>query len=238
MASSHAPNPAELHRSLAELRSLPAEHGIKASLNQVLAATRELFGATGAGLMMLDPDSVLSGVGATDEAGQILESCQEQIGEGPCVDTLTFDRVVETEDLAHDDRWPGLTSRLPDSTIRALIGVPVRIDGGAVAALNVYRNRPGPWSDGERSALEAYAGLVENVLTSGLEARKGEQLAQQLQQALDNRVAIERAVGVVMARERVDAVVAFNKLRFKARGASRKVVDVATELLEEVSEYR
>lgn len=235
MTYSQFPEPAELQRSLAELRALPPDHGLKASLIQVLDATRELFGATGAGLMMVDPDSVLCGVGATDEAGRILEDCQELIGEGPCVETLTFDRVVTTEDLANDDRWPALTSRLPDAAIRALIGVPVRIDGWAVAALNVYRDRPSPWSDGERSALEAYARLIESVLITGLEARRREQLAEQLQEALNNRVTIDRAVGVLMARERVDAVVAFNKLRFKARGASRKVVDVAAEVLDEVS---
>jgi GAF domain-containing protein len=220
---------------LAELRGLPAEHGLKATLDQVLDATRELFAAGGAGLMMVDPDSVLSGVAATDEAGHILEQTQEQIGEGPCVDTLTFDRVISTADLAEDQRWQGLTSRMPESPIRALIGVPVRIGGGAVGALNVYRNEPGEWTDGERSALEAYARLVEQVLSTGLEARRREQLAEQLQQALDNRVTIDRAVGAVMAREQVNAVMAFNKLRFKARSASRKVVDVAAELLDELS---
>lgn len=236
MDASKTPDPTALQHSLAELRGLPAEHGLKATLDQVLEATRELFGAGGAGLMMLDPDSVLSGVAATDEPGQVLEDTQEQIGEGPCVDTLTFDRVVATADLPEDPRWPGLLSRLPESPIRALIGVPVRIGGAAVGALNLYRDRPSEWTEGERSALEAYARLVEQVLSEGLEARRREQLAEQLQQALDNRVTIDRAVGAVMARERVNPVAAFNKLRFQARSASRKVVDVAAELLDELAE--
>jgi GAF domain-containing protein len=188
--------------------------------------------------MMIDAESVLSTVAWTDDSGRALEECQQQIGEGPCVDTLTFDHVVATEDLLNDDRWPTLMARLPKCNVRALIGVPVRIGGGAVGALNVYREQPNEWSDGERAALEAYARLVESFLTAGLEAREREELAQQLQHALDHRVPIERAVGVIMARERIDAVAAFNRLRSTARSAGRKVVDVATELLAEVSEGR
>src|SRR5579875_3870337 len=135
MTASGFPEPEALERSLQELRALPTEGALKDSLHEVLVGTRELFQAGGAGLMMLDPDSVLRGVEASDEAGRMLEDCQEQIGEGPCVDTLTFDRVVLTEDLANDPRWPEVSARLAGLPIRGLIGVPVRIKGGAVAAL-------------------------------------------------------------------------------------------------------
>src|SRR5579875_1013341 len=235
MTASGFPEPEALERSLQELRALPTEGALKDSLHEVLVGTRELFQAGGAGLMMLDSDSVLRGVEASDAAGHMLEDEQEQLGVGPCVDTLTFDRVVTTEDLPDDDRWPTLTPRLAGSPIRALIGVPVRIGGGAVGALNVYRDKPGEWSDTERVALEAYARLVASILSAGLESRRREQLAEQLQLALDNRGVIDRAVGAVMAREGIGPVGAFNKLRAEARNGSRRVADVAAELLDAVS---
>jgi GAF domain-containing protein len=206
------------------------------SLQQVLEASRDLFAAGGAGFMMIDAESSLTTVAWTDDSGRALEQRQQQIGEGPCVDTLSFDHVVTTEDLRNDDRWPTLIAELPDCDVRALIGVPVRIGGGAIGALNIYRDRPHEWHDSERAALEAYARLVESFLTAGLEAREREELAEQLQHALDHRVPIERAVGVIMARERINAVAAFNRLRSTARSAQRKVVDIANELLDEVSE--
>jgi AmiR/NasT family two-component response regulator len=43
---------------------------------------------------------------------------------------------------------------------------------------------------------------------------------------------IERGVGYLMARDRVDAVVAFNRLRRAARSTQSKIGDVATQLLE------
>lgn len=229
------PEQPALERSLAQLGKLPAGDGLRAALDQLLEATQDLFAASGAGLMLLSDESVLSVAAATDELGRMLEHCQEQIGEGPCVETLTFDRVVATRDLCADDRWPRLRAAIPTSGVHAVVGIPIRVGGGAVGALNLYCDEPRDWAEPEVTALRAYGRLVERFLVTALEAREREQLAEQLQHALDNRVTIDRAVGVVMARERVDAVAAFNRLRFSARSAQRKIVDAAAELLREVS---
>lgn len=225
---------AALERSLATLRERFPADGLIEALRQVIVATRRLFGATGAGIMMVDAELALAAVVATDEPGWLLEVSQERLGRGPCVDALTFDEIVETGDLGADDRWPALLPELPQAGVRAVLGVPIHASGVAVGSLNVYRDRPCEWSQTELTALEAYAGLIEKFLSSALQAREKERLAEQLQYALDNRVVTERAVGVIMAREAIDAVEAFNQLRSLARGAGRRVAEVAGELLAEI----
>ena len=233
-----APNrfidPEALERSLALLRQRSAEDGLMAALEQVIAATRELFGASGAGLMMVDDQSMLTAVAATDEPGRLLEIRQQEIGHGPCVDSLTFDQVVSTSDLAGDDRWPMLAPELPNRGVRAVLGVPIHVDNVPVGSLNVYRDQPGEWDPSETIALEAYGGLIESLLSTALQARHRGQLAQQLQHALNHRVVIERAVGVIMARQNLGPVDAFNQLRSRARSSERKVADVAADLLAEL----
>jgi len=233
-----APNrfidPEALERSLALLRQRSAEDGLMAALEQVIAATRELFGASGAGLMMVDDQSMLTAVAATDEPGRLLEIRQQEIGHGPCVDSLTFDQVVSTSDLAGDDRWPMLAPELPNRGVRAVLGVPIHVDNVPVGSLNVYRDQPGEWDPSETIALEAYGGLIESLLSTALQARHRGQLAQQLQHALNHRVVIERAVGVIMARQNLGPVDAFNQLRRRARSSERKVADVAADLLAEL----
>lgn len=204
------------------------------ALQQVLAATRELFGASGAGLMMINDQSVLSAVAATDEPGHLLEVRQQEIGHGPCVDSLTLDRVVTTADLASDDRWPGLTPELPDRGVRAVLGVPVHADQVPIGSLNVYRDQPGEWDPSEIAALEAYSGLIESLLVTALQAHHRGELAEQLQHALNHRVMIERAVGVIMGRQDLGAVAAFNQLRSAARNSERKISDIAAEILAEI----
>lgn len=238
MSTQEFPDRGALDRSLDGLRERSGEGGLQTSLQQLLVATRDLFGASGAGFMMLDENSVPSSVGWTDDPGRALEVCQEELGEGPCVEALTLDTVIMTPDLIHDDRWPRLSERLPHGHVRALIGVPVRIGGGAVGSLNIYRDQPGEWADTERRALEAYARLLESFLVTGLESREREQLAEQLQRALDQRIIIERAVGAIMAREGADALAAFDQLRSRARRQQRKVADVAADLLSELTAER
>lgn len=224
-----------LKRHLAALRSSVPRDGRMDSLQQLLMATPQLFSASGAGLMMLDESSMLCALAATDEKGRLLEETQEKCGHGPCVDTVTLNRITHTADLAADDRWPELVPVLPRAGIHAVMGVPIRANGVPVGALNLYRDRPYAWDDSDLDALTAYGTLIEGLLQAALEAHEHERLAEQLQHALDNRVMIERAVGAIMARERIDAVSAFNRLRRRARSSQEKVADVAAEVLEEVT---
>ncbi|HEX3975238.1 MAG TPA: GAF and ANTAR domain-containing protein [Solirubrobacteraceae bacterium] len=226
-------DPAALDRSLEALRDSPAERGLTAALERVMDATRQLFGATGCGIMLIDDSSALAVVAATDEPGRLLGVLQQQVGHGPCVDALTFDRTVSAGDLAADERWPAL-SELPGAGVRAVLGVPLHVDRVPVGSLNVYRDRPHDWTESEVAALIGYSSLIEGVLQTALHARERERLAEQLQHALDHRVVIERAVGVVMGRQNINAVAAFNQLRHRARSAQRPVVDVAAELLAEI----
>jgi GAF domain-containing protein len=233
MASDRFIDPAGLDRSLAALRDQPTGGGLMAALEQVMAATRQLFDATGCGVMLIDDSSILAAVAATDEPSRQLEVLQEQVGHGPCVDALTFDRTVTCADLARDERWPALRE-LPNAGVRAVLGVPLHADRVPVGSLNVYRNRPHEWADSEVSALTAYSALVEGALQTALHARQRERLAEQLQHALDNRIVIERAIGVIMGRQNINAVAAFNQLRDQARSAQRAVAGVAAELLAEI----
>lgn len=226
-------DPAALDRSVTALRDQPPADGMMAALEQVMDATCQLFEATGCGIMLIDDSSMLTAVAATDEPGRLLEVVQEQVGHGPCVDALTFDRVVKATDLGTDERWPELRE-LPPIGVRAVLGMPLHADRVPVGSLNVYRDRPHEWTDSEMAALTAYSSLVGSVLQTALHARERERLAEQLQHALDHRVVIERAVGVVMGRENINAVAAFNQLRHRARSAQRAVAGIAAELLAEI----
>lgn len=223
-----------LDRSLRRLQQETAGVELVNALQRVIAATRELFGASGAGVMMIDDSAVLSAVAATDEPGFLLETLQQDHGRGPCVDALTFDKVICSSDLAADERWPALVPEVPDAGVRAVLGLPIHTAGAPVGSLNVYRDQPSEWSSAEIDALRAYATVLEGVLHGALQVREHSELSEQLQQALDRRVVIDRAVGVVMGRDGIDAVSAFNKLREAARSSQRRVADVAADLLAQI----
>jgi GAF domain-containing protein len=228
-------DPEVLERSLGALRGRAAEAALPSALHDAIETTRTLFSATGAGLMMIDESMALCAVAATDEPARILETRQEQLGRGPCVDALTLDRTVVTQDLASDERWPDLSLEMSALGVRAMLGVPIRFGGLPVGSLNVYSSRAGEWSHSQVAALEAYGGVIDGLLLAALRAQRNEFLVRQLQRALDNRVVIERAVGALMARHRVDAVSAFGQLRDEARSSQSKAALVAAQILSDIA---
>jgi GAF domain-containing protein len=217
----------------ADVRSRELESAIR----EVVAATKQVFSADGAGLMLIDDDDALHYVGTSDERSDRFEAAQERTGEGPCVDSLVLDQVVSSTDLLDDDRWPRLRALVADTGIRAMLGVPVRIGGSAVGSLNVFRADPSDWSDSEVRAITAHARMVEEVLGAAMLADARSTVVQQLQHALDHRVTIERAIGVVMARRGVDATLAFQHLRQRARNERRPVREIADEVLTSITRH-
>ncbi|HEU4657965.1 MAG TPA: GAF and ANTAR domain-containing protein [Capillimicrobium sp.] len=224
-------NPEALERSLGGLRRSVHRIELKEALREVLHGALELFDVTGTGLMVIDEGRVLCSVAATDEPGRLLEETQERVGHGPCVDALVYDTVTQVPDLAEDDRWPELKPELPDRGVRAVLGVPVHVAGETVGALNCYVDKPRDWSESEVRALQAYADLVGSLLASAVHAQHRSELADQLQHALNSRVVIERAVGMLMGRHDIDAVTAFNRLRRAARDRSERVAALAERVL-------
>jgi GAF domain-containing protein len=223
-----------LRRALDALAAADLPHGdLEGSLREVVQSTCVIFEAAGAGIMLIDDGQVLHYVGATDARSAALEAAQQEIGEGPCVDSLIHDTIVHTSDLATDPRWPTVSQALGGLGIHAILGVPIHIGGATVGSLNTYRDEPAPWDDSEIAAISAHARIIEELLGTALLAREQSTIATQLRHALESRVTIERAVGVVMAQSRVDPVRAFNELRMRARAERRRVVEVAHEVLDQ-----
>lgn len=209
-----------------------AELELEDALARVVDATRNVFVVTGTGLMFVSEDSVLRYVAATDEAGRTLEVAQAEVGTGPCVEALVNDRVVRVDDMASDPRWPEVSERVVPAGVRSVLGLPVSVAGATLGSLNVYCDERHEWDESEEEALAAFAHLVGALVASAvLSARRGS-LVQQLQHALEHRVAVERAVGVLMGRDGLDAIAAFNRLRDVARSRREKVGVLAQRFLE------
>ena len=204
---------------------------IVSALTEVVEACVDLFGVTGCGLMIADEQNITRYVTATDGPGRLLEKFESESGEGPCTEAFVENRMVWTQDLSTDDRWPNLRAAVAPEGVRAVLGVPIRMGAVTIGTLDVYRDHRHDWDETEKAAIGRFAAVIESVLGAALAAHTAGQLADQLQYALDHRVVVERGVGFLMARENVDAVTAFNRLRRTARSGRRKVGEVAEELL-------
>ncbi len=222
-----------LGRSIAGLtaRDVTAPSGGGDAVAAIVRAAAEIFAVSGVGLMLIADDQVLRYVAASDPRAAELELAQEEMGIGPCVDSFVHEELVTTTDLLDDPRWPALGARVAPHGVRAVMGTPTRLGATVVGSLNVYRDTAYAWDDSDVDAVAAYNRVIEHQLASALTADRQDALIGQLQHALEHRVQIERAIGMVMALDGLDPVSAFNRLRATARAERRRVVEVAGEVL-------
>jgi AmiR/NasT family two-component response regulator len=113
----------------------------------------------------------------------------------------------------------------------AVMGIPMHIEGRAVGALNVYHREQRLWSDEEVSVAQVLADMATAYVVMVGELRSAEQVATQLQHALDSRVIIEQAKGGLARAHDIDVSTAFERLRRYARSNHRKLHDVAAEVV-------
>lgn len=227
-------DPGDAARSIEGLRQSDLQSGeLESSLRAVADATATLFGADGGGIMLVDDQQELHYVGATDGRAAALEAAQQETGEGPCVDSLIGGVVVETPDLLADERWPRLREQVGQLGVHAVLGVPLHVGLTAIGSLNVYRFRPWEWSGGDVDALRLHASVIDELLAAAIFARRRDVIVDQLTTALENRVVIDRATGIVMAVLGVDAAAAFHALRLEARSLRVRVADYAARVVNE-----
>ena len=224
---------ADLADSLRRLATTGQGHdGVVSALEQVLDACVALFTVDGAGILVADEQDILRYVAASDGPGRILEQVETEAGEGPCTTAFVTGVVTTSRDVtAETERWPVLSEAMAHQPVRAVLGTPVRIGGVPVGTLDVYRDQVHDWDDTEVAALAQYAEGIATTMTAAVQAHTAGELARQLQYALDYRVVIERAVGYLMAKESIDPVVAFNRLRTAARSRRTKIGEVAEHVL-------
>jgi GAF domain-containing protein len=223
---------AVLERAIGQLdgRDL-ANLEVRAALLEIISAMPALFDVDGAGVLLVDENQVLRYVASTDTSAQLLEAAQEASGTGPCVEALVDNVTVAVVDLLDDGRWRDLAAVLVPNGIRSVLGVPVRLAGTPIGSLNVYKGEAHVWDDSDRGAIAAFDRLVERLVAGAVATERKDALISQLQHALQVRVSIERAVGVLIATEDVKAPAAFERLRRAARSSRRSVRDIADEVV-------
>jgi AmiR/NasT family two-component response regulator len=91
---------------------------------------------------------------------------------------------------------------------------------------------PEPLAPEDLDIAQALADLASLAITEARAARRAHAVAAQLQTALDARVVIEQAKGVVAQRSQVSIDDAFAGLRQYARGRHQLLTDVARRVVD------
>jgi GAF domain-containing protein len=210
---------------LADLKRGPVS--LEDAIERMVATADALFGVDGTCLMLVDRDQVLRTLAASDARAVPLEELQATHGEGPCVDAFDDKQPVGADDLAGDDRWPAFAPEAARRGLRAVLASPIPYGDHAVGVVAVFAGTPTAWSEAEREAVVAFTELAALLILNAMEASERGRLAGELQVALDSRVVIEQAKGVLVGRHGLTTREAFERLRGQARDQRRPLSEVA-----------
>ena len=193
-----------------------------------------VLGVAASGLMLAGRSSDLQMMVASDQRAEFLELFQVQHDEGPCVETYRSGQpVVGRETDGGLDRWPRFQTACADVGFNSVVAVPMRVNGTVVGGLNLFGTaaQPAPTMATARVA-QAMAKVAAIVIEKDQVSRERQTLIGQLETALESRVAIEQAKGVLVANLDIGANEAFALLRQRARSNRQLLKDVATEVVE------
>jgi GAF domain-containing protein len=209
--------------------TLVADYDVVELLDQLVEASVSLLGVTAAGLLLDDQKGSLALVASSSEGTRLLEIFQLQNNEGPCLDCVRTGTAVTSADLEADrDRWPMFVPEALAAGFRSVTAVPLRLRDETIGGLNMFSDAATTMLAGdERDLAQALADVATIGILQQRSAHRTSVLAEQLQHALNSRVVVEQAKGVLAERDQVSMEVAFAMLRKHARDNNLKLGDVA-----------
>jgi len=193
----------------------------------------DILGLAGAGVILVRAGR-LDVAASPSEPVAGLERVQEQHQAGPCAVAATTGRLIAVQDLAaarcrHE--WPHYTAHAQQIGIHAVAAIPMLADGAPLGVVDLYSAPPREWSPHDLQAAIILVDIAAGHLARAAELQRQRRTAEQLQQALDSRIVIEQAKGMLAAAHGISVDNAFTILRKYSRDHNARIHDVAAAVV-------
>jgi GAF domain-containing protein len=213
--------------------TLVADFDIIDSLTILATRCVEILDAAASGILLADADGQLRVIAASGEQARLLELFQLQNEEGPCMEAFASGQsVIHTDLRTALERWPRFSPYAVDAGYESLYAIPLRLRGDIIGVLNLFRARPGPLGAGDLALAQALADLASIAILQAAAATESRQREEHLQHALDSRIVIEQAKGMLAEHENIDMPSAFDRIRARARNTNTKLTVVAARIVD------
>jgi GAF domain-containing protein len=228
------PREATLARALVELAdTLVADFDVVELLTRLTDRCVEILDVDAAGIMLAAPDGDLRVMASSSEAMRLLELFEVQSQEGPCLDCYRTGRPVVNQDLVvGDDQWPRFAPEARAAGFHSVHALPLRLRGKLIGALNLFHREAGRMGQSEVDAAQALADIATIAILQHRAVVEAQVINEQLNNALNSRIVIEQAKGMVAERCRRDMDEAFRALRNHARNHNLRLADVAASVID------
>ncbi len=194
----------------------------------------ETFGVDAAGVMLASPGGELQFIASSSESMHMLELLQLQANEGPCVDCFNSGTPIINRSLEEClVQWPTFAPKAIGQGFHSVHCLPLRLRGKSVGALNLFRTSEGLFNDEDVALAQGFADIATIAILQHQTIRGAGVLNEQLSNALNSRIIIEQAKGMISQANHCDMLDAFARLRAHSRNHNRGLTDLARAVVTE-----
>jgi transcriptional regulator with GAF, ATPase, and Fis domain len=215
--------------------TLVTDYDVIDLLHRLCSDSVRLLPVDAAGLLLSDQRGTLRVVSSSTEQAHLVELFQLQANEGPCLDCFRTSQQVVSTDLGREVRWPRFVERARQAGYEAVHALPLRLRSETIGGLNLFGSTPGALPPHALRVGQALADVATIGILQERALHRQEVLAEQLQGALNSRVIIEQAKGMLAERGQIDLSQAFSLLRAHARTRQQRLSDLARDVVNGVT---
>ena len=213
--------------------SLVSDFDVTELMHQLADACLELLEVDAAGLMLVGANGEPRLVASAPDMMHDIEVFELQSAEGPCLDTIRTGKAVTNVDVHQaKERWPRFTAEALAAGIRSTHALPLRLRGDLIGAVNLFSKAEQQLSDGDVALGQALADVATIALLQQRAIRDPSILGEQLQVALNTRIVIEQAKGILAERSGLHPAETLHYLRTYAKASGQPLQSVARQVIE------
>jgi GAF domain-containing protein len=129
-------------------------------------------------------------------------------------------------------RWPRFAPVAVAGGFQSVCALPMRLRGTVIGALNLFNVEAGEIRQTDLDAAQALADVATIAILQHRATLDAQILNEQLNHALNSRIIIEQAKGMVAQHDRLNMQQAFSRLRAYARDNNLRLADVARDIID------
>jgi transcriptional regulator with GAF, ATPase, and Fis domain len=216
-----SPEDGDLARALADIAQALDTDSVHETLQRTVdLAVATIPGCEHAGVSVVHYGKI-STPAASDSVALRVDAIQYEVGQGPCLDAIAHEGILQSDDLAVESRWPRFSTRAHDETgVTSILAFRLFARERAIGALNLFSEQKAAFrpEDHETGLLFAVHAAV---------ALQASQRTEKLLAALETRDVIGQAKGILMEREHITDEEAFQILVRASQRLNIKLTVVA-----------
>jgi GAF domain-containing protein len=192
----------------------------------------ELLDPAEVGIVLASAPGRLQVMVSSTERMRVVELFEVQNEAGPCLECYQSGEQVLNQRLsAGETRWPRFTQMARNAGFEMVHALPMRLRSSRIGAMNIFSPEAIVLGAREVHLAQALADAATIGILQERSVRQLTDLSRQLEAALNTRIVIEQAKGVVAERQKVPMDEAFGLLRAYARTHNLLLADVAAMVI-------